>query len=292
MPVPRETLVAIAPNARISDEWALVLEAEGLRPRIVHGEAGWGVFVDEDLAPRAAAVLTAYREENPRPRGPTRRPTWQGDAPLVVGLLLAAGLLLFYFVTGPAAPGSPWFERGAASQRIVTGEPWRAVTALTLHAGREHVLANAVAGALFFTLWLRVLGPGVGAALLLLAGALGNALNAAVHAAGHVSVGASTVVFGAVGLLAGAAALRRDPGVRGRRRPWVVAAAGLALLGLLGTGGERTDVWAHAFGLLAGGLLGAGAAALLAAPPPRVAQWGAALLFVAVILAAWRLAPA
>lgn len=290
MPVPRETLVALAPARRLADEWALVLAAEGLRPRIVPGESGWGVFVaDEELA-RAEAALTAYREENRRDRRPARHRTWRGEAPLVVGLSLSVGLLLFYLVTGPAESGSEWSQRGAASARIVAGEPWRAVTALTLHADREHVLANAAAGGLFFVLWLRVLGPGVGLALLLLAGALGNALNAALQAPGHVSVGASTAVFGGVGLLTGAAALRRDGPVSARRRPWVVAAAGLALLGLLGTGGERTDLWAHAFGLLAGAGLGAGAAALGSGPPGGAAQWGAGLLAAATLLGAWALA--
>ena len=41
----RETRVAIAPSLRVSDEWALVLVAEGLKPRIVRAEVGWGVWV-------------------------------------------------------------------------------------------------------------------------------------------------------------------------------------------------------------------------------------------------------
>ena len=46
------------------------------------------------------------------------------------------------------------------------------------------------------------LGPGVGLWLLLLAGAGGNAVTAAVHGSDHVSVGASTAIFGAIGILA------------------------------------------------------------------------------------------
>ena len=75
-----------------------------------------------------------------------------------------------------------------------------------------------------------------------------------------------------------------------RRRPWVVAAASLALLGMLGTGGERTDLWAHAFGLLAGAALGAGAAALYPEPPRSAAQWGGGALLLVGVLGAWRLA--
>jgi membrane associated rhomboid family serine protease len=287
---PRETLIAIAPNPRVSDEWALVLAAEGLEPRIVRAEAGWGVWVAEAEAARAEAALAAYVDENRRTGTAARHPSWEGDAPLIVALFLTAALLLFHLVTGPAASGSAWFEQGAATARIVTGEPWRAVTALTLHADPGHALANALAGTLFFTLWLRVFGPGIGAALVLAAGALGNALNAGLQLPSHVSVGASTAVFGAVGLLAGVAALRREGGAGGRRRPWVVAAASLALLGMLGTGGERTDLWAHAFGLLAGAALGAGAAALFREPPRVTAQWGGGALLLVGVLGAWGLA--
>ena len=144
-----------------------------------------------------------------------------------------------------------------------------------------------MAGGLFLSLWFRVLGPGVGALLVLAAGALGNVLNAGLQSSGHVSVGASTAVFGTVGLLAGAAALRRE-GRPVRRHPaWVVVAAALALLGMLGTGGERTDIWAHAFGLVAGGLLGAAAAALWARPPGLALQLVCGALFALVIVAAW-----
>ena len=289
MPDPRETLVATAPSLRVSDEWALVLVAEGFKPRIVRTEAGWGVWVAEAEAPRAEATLAAYAHENRRPR-PAAHASWEGHTPLIVALLLAAALLLFYLVTGPATSGVVWFERGAATARIVAGEPWRAVTALTLHADPGHALANALASALFFTLCLRVFGPGIGAALVLAAGALGNALNAWLQLPSHVSVGASTAVFGALGLLAGVAAVRREGGAAGWRRPWVVAAAGLALLGMLGTGGERTDLWAHAFGLLAGAALGAGAAAALHEPPRIAAQWAGGVLLLVGVLGSWGLA--
>jgi membrane associated rhomboid family serine protease len=266
-----ETLVATAPSLRVSDDWALVLVAEGLKPRIVRAEAGWGVWVAEAEAPRAEAALAAYVHENRRAWTVARHASWEGEAPLRVALLLAAACLVFHL-------------------RIVASDPWRAVTALTLHADPAHALGNALAGALFFTLWLRVFGPGIGVALVLAAGTLGNVMNAGLHASSHVSVGASTAVFGAIGLLAGVAVVRRGGGSFGRRRPWVVLAASLGLLGLLGTGGVRTDLWAHAFGLLAGAALGAGAAAVLHKPPAVAAQWGGGVFFAAGVWGAWELA--
>lgn len=287
---PRETPVATAPSLRVSDEWALVLAAEGLEPRIVRTEAGWSVCVAEAEVSRAEASLAAYANENRGQGTAARSSSWEGNTPLATALLLVAASLLFFLETGPAVSGSPWFDRGAATASIVAGEPWRAVTALTLHADKGHALANAVAGALFFTPWLRVFGPGIGAVLLLAAGTLGNLLNAGLQASSHVSVGASTAVFAAVGLLVGVAGVRRPGDAFGRRRPWIAAAAGLGLLALLGTGGGRTDVWAHAFGLLAGAALGAGSAVLIHEPPPVAAQWGGGLIFAIAVLGTWRLA--
>src|SRR5207249_906367 len=83
---------------------------------------------------------------------------------------------------------SEWFQHGEAdATRMMAGEWWRAVTALTLHADAPHLLGNALAGALLVTAVCQQLGPGVGLWLVLLAGAGGNALTAAVHGAGPVA---------------------------------------------------------------------------------------------------------
>jgi len=282
---PGETPIRVASSARLAKEWSLTLMAEGLPVRVAPAGHGWGVWVPSAEAERAAALLELYlRENRRRPEVPT--PAWPGDGPLRAAVVAVAGLLLFFAVTGPAASDSPWLERGAAGPAILAGEPWRAVTALTLHADIAHALSNAVVGLLFFALTFRALGPGLGAGLVVAAGALGNAVNATLRATPYLSVGASTSVFGAIGLLAGLAAHR--PGRR--RRPWVIAAAGLALLAMLGTGGPRTDVWAHFFGLAAGGALGAAIGGWLQRPPALAAQvaWGG--LAVALVAASWALA--
>ena len=56
----------------------------------------------------------------------------------------------FLFFTGPVARYSGWFQRGTAVTGLVlSSEPWRAVTALTLHADTSHVLGNAISGTVF-----------------------------------------------------------------------------------------------------------------------------------------------
>jgi membrane associated rhomboid family serine protease len=72
----------------------------------------------------------------------------------------------------------------------------------------------------------------------------------------HNAIGFSTAVFGTAGLLSGMG-VHRERGAR--MRNWFVPlAAGLAILSLLGSGGERTDLGAHLWGLVAGIVLGIG----------------------------------
>jgi MYXO-CTERM domain-containing protein len=85
-----------------------------------------------------------------------------------------------------------------------------------------------------------------------LAGAFGNALNAALRPAEHSAIGASTAVFGALGLLAACAWRQRRRFEVGRLRRWTPIIGGVLLLGYTGTGGERTDVLAHVTGFLSG----------------------------------------
>jgi membrane associated rhomboid family serine protease len=134
------------------------------------------------------------------------------------------------------------------------------------------------------------LGPGVGTWLVLLAGAGGNALTALVHGPSSISIGASTAIFGALGILAARqfVARRRRSRASGHKG-WVVIAASLALLGMLGTG-PGSDVLAHVFGLLVGGLLGIGPALAQRRPLGRSSQWLLALAAGALVLACWRIA--
>ena len=183
-----------------------------------------------------------------------------------------------------------WFERGSAdAQKILNGEFWRTVTALTLHADVVHALSNAIAVALFLGVVSSVLGIGLGAALMLMAGAGGNLANAFLHGSAHVSVGASTSIFGAVGLLGGVAVITRGR-ASSKRRVWLPIAAAFALLAMLGTGGERVDIWAHLFGLLVGGVLGILVALTTPRPPGLAIQWACGGAAAAVLIYCWIIA--
>ena len=129
-----------------------------------------------------------------------------------------------------------------------------------------------------------------GAALLLLAGASGNLLNLALRAQAHLSVGLSTAVFAAVGLLTGLQLVHRT--TRSLRALLLPLGAGAGLLVLLGSGTGRTDVGAHFFGFVAGGCGGLLTGLLLPAHPSHRPQLQAALFALAatLLMVCWWLA--
>jgi membrane associated rhomboid family serine protease len=205
----------------------------------------------------------------------------------LAGLAMAGVLAAAYLTTGSREADGTAFRAGAAdAARILSGEVWRTATALTLHADASHLVANATAIALLGAAVCRTLGPGVGVALVVASGILGNAVNALLRGPPHVSVGASTAVLGAIGVLSGLAFTRQRRLPRRRARAWLPLAAGLALLGMLGSD-PRSDLGAHFFGFIAGIGLGA-TTGLVTRGPARPRTQGALLAAsLAVLLASW-----
>jgi membrane associated rhomboid family serine protease len=237
-------------------EWSLVLASMNISHAVREGRPGWVILVASDDHARAVEAIRLYEAENrnwPPPKSREFLPHARSLAAPFVMLLF----VLFYAVTGPASDTSRWFGRGTAvSELIVRGEIWRAVTALTLHADTLHVVGNAISGTIFLSALNRRLGDGRGPFAFVLGGSLGNILNALWYRAGHASIGASTAVFAAVGMLAATqVSIDRSKGPR----RWLERAApvvgGIALLGMLGAG-PHTDLLAHLFGLVAGLALG------------------------------------
>jgi len=276
-----------ARSRAVADEWLLVLAADGLAPRISRVAGGFRVDVPAECAERARASLISYSQENPPRRVTADRPP---PFDLAAGAGFAALIALFFAATGPRAAGTPWFAAGTADAwSILHGQIWRTVTALTLHADLGHLVGNALAGVLFIGAVCGQLGAGLGLALVLLSGAAGNGANALFHEVGHRSVGASTAVFGAVGLLAALGLLRRHArGSRGRRIAAPLA-AGLGLLAMLGTG-ENADLSAHLFGLGAGVLFGLTCARPLRQAPAAPLQWALGAGAAAVLAGCWSIA--
>jgi membrane associated rhomboid family serine protease len=289
-------LTAIGPVAseRKVKDWALVLQSMSVWHVIRRSYAGWVLLVNDADYASASTSIDRYEAENRDwpPRRTKERP--RHSSSLVIPVVFVA-LLAFFMVTGPSERGSFWFAHGVAvSSQVLSSAPWQAVTALTLHANATHVLSNVVSGTVFASAVQRRLGSGGAALAVLASGILGNVGNALYYralGADHGSLGASTAVFGAIGLLA-ATELLLHRTEAGRKRSWVEIAGpivgGFALLGELGSGGGsydefgrdlpvrdlKTDLGAHLFGFLAGLLIGVVTALVMRRRPTLAVDLG------------------
>lgn len=278
-------------------EWELVLKARHVpcRVRKSRGLEQWGVFVQPWFQERAVGELRLYMDENqpvPKPSVlPAPRPGELGPT-----LVLMACLSIFYAWYSTPHPSldlyAPrWLAAGSAhAEAILSGQWWRLLTALTLHADGPHLAGNVLIGGVFIILACRVLGSGLAWLLVIASGASGNLLNAMVLGASHNSIGFSTAVFGAAGVLSGIR-LAEGSGT-GIRRALVPVGAGLGILAILGAGGENTDLGAHLFGFVSGVALGLPSGFIVVRKGRPCRMLGGVLLTVAAgaPLVAWWLA--
>ncbi len=249
---------------------------------------------------RAQIELRSYALESrpppPAPPPPQLHPNaWLGCLGYVA-LLLAVDL---------AIANGWWrldaFELGELdAAQLQQGQWWRALTALTLHLDGPHLAANLAAGVWFGFLAARELGVGMAWLLVVIGAGLANLSEGLLGPSSHHSVGASTAVFTALGLMVAHSWRRRYHIPQRWALRWAPLIAGAVLLGWFGSGGGgeggqgadvQVDVVAHALGFAFGCVLGAAAALeAIAALLARVPQWLAGLGAVGAIGIAWCLA--
>ena len=178
-----------------------------------------------------------------------------------------------------------------STKALAAGEWWRPVTALTIHSGPVHLAGNLACLALLGAVACECFGAGVAWILILGAGILGNMSACLFHGEGYTSVGASTSGFGALGALTMYRLMQRLDASTSAAKEWkhiaLPAGAGIALVGLLGTG-PRSDLAAHAFGFIVGAMLAIPArrAGRTRLSTDRILQMATLLL----VLTAWRYA--
>jgi len=256
-----------------ADEVALLLASEGIATRLVPAGGGVVILVEREQLARATRIVL---EEHPRglvaaaaararpapaavPPAPER---WFGRASWVV-LALVAGCVLVFLAelrAGGSEERAALLALGASRPAHVrTGEYWRLVTAMFVHIGPRHLLANTVTLLVLGPALARALGAPRFAFVYVLAGAAGNVVSYRVMPPDVVSAGASGAILGVLGALGGQ---RLRFSASTRFRGWQVIAAILAYLAIAVGAGPAVDTPAHLGGLAAGLAIG------LVLPPP------------------------
>ncbi len=252
-----------------------------LRP---HGRY-WAIDVPEADRGRAVRSIALYLAEN-QPDG-AAQPYPVGQRTYSAVFVIAA-LAAVHWAIKPGLERRFFFNTyGADTERILDGQFYRCITALLMHADSGHLLSNAAGLAVFGTAVASMCGWGVGWFMILAAGALGNLGAALWYGAGHLAVGASTALFGAVALSAMMtfrSQLRQ--GTMRSWRAWAPLAGGLALLGFLGTG-PSTDLLAHLAGFISGLAIGGVYVAAVKDRLSQPIQVAAALTGLSTAAAAW-----
>ncbi len=257
--------IARFPSLDEAQENALVALAMGEAIRVENGDVPgeFDLQAEVDAAPRISDELREYAAESREKLLPTIIPSgWAKHPAGVFPLLLwAAALgLVFYFQTQDPSLA----DRGASSSIALMekGEWWRPFTALFLHGDGPHIVGNLASGAVFGMLVSKSIGAWKGWAMILLSGTAGNVVTSWVtYPEPFVSLGASTAVFGALGILSGSGLVENFR--ENIAHPWIrtlaPVIAGFVLLGWLGGAapGSNTDVLGHVFGFCAGVLCGA-----------------------------------
>jgi membrane associated rhomboid family serine protease len=286
----------LPPDEQKTLEWLAVLGAEEVPHRLVQSFGSWVIEVPQDLAEQARTAIEENERINENWPPESAKSIFpaedEHDTWTVFGA--AAFLSAAFWWFGDYVSENPYLRAGAAdSVRMLDGEWWRAITALTLHADFAHVAGNCVFLIVLGYYVCRFLGGGLGLLLILATGIFGNVGVALLSKGPHLSVGASTATFGALGLLCCMSAI--DAFKRTRQwksvfaRMWIPVAGGIAMLGMTGTA-PGSDLGAHGLGFALGFIF------MLPFPfvgskwLPHWAQKALELFCLFVVLFAWKAA--
>lgn len=236
--------------------FALVLISQGIEVVIQRGANGFDLKVGDEYQVRALEILELFYVENLGAGGGTKVPAvdhkiW-GPVWVVLVLVVVHWAADFYWIKGDMV-----LCYGSSALYILQGQLYRTITALFLHADLGHLVGNGVGIIVFGVPVCTLAGTLPGLLMILTAGASGNLATALLYRTAHLSIGASTSVMGAAGILTSFQTIQRIRGRRGFHLGlFFPLGAGIALVGML-SGGENTDVVAHLTGFGAGLVLGA-----------------------------------
>ncbi len=260
---PSDIRVSEGSFKQIRDE-SLVLLSQGISHRIDRSEDGpFQIFVEPEKRRTAQFQIRLYHLENPprndNPPLPLKfslQPLWVLAVPVVCTLLDFSDAVSQMNSAGIADAG-----------KILRGEWWRAITAMTLHGDGRHLAGNLVSGFLALSLLHYRIPLAKLVPFLAVASAVANFFVALTVQTNFRSLGFSGFVFAVIGCLA-VIEFRLMPrethGMLRRFAPLCGAASLAVFLGL----GENADILGHLYGFIAGILCGF-------IPKKKTLRWGA-----------------
>ncbi len=248
---------------QIRDE-SLVLLSQGISHRIERSEEGpFQIFVEPDKRRAAQFQIRLYHYENPPrnevPALPLKfsfQPLWVLLIPIVCTLLDFSDAFIQMHNAGIAD-----------ASKILRGEWWRTITAMTLHGDARHLAGNLVSGYLALSLLHYRISLAKLVPFLAVGAAVANFFVALTVQTNFRSLGFSGFVFAVIGCLA-VIEFRLMPrethGMLRRFAPLCGAASLAVFLGL----GENADILGHLYGFIAGIFCGF-------IPQKKTLRWGA-----------------
>jgi rhomboid protease GluP len=269
-----------------ADTYRLVLSSTGISHHVRKRGYGWEIGVKDTDYEKAVIAIENYLKENPEVQK-TEDPLYYKYQRTYTGIWVSILLIAFY-VAMTISDKSDMFVKtyGSSAFYILHGELYRSVTSLMLHAGPLHLMGNIAGIAIFGTAVCTIMGWGMGWLMILVTGMVGNLTNALLYRSGHISVGASTAIFGAIGILSAYQFFKKFNRSGQKMKAFLPLACGLALLGILGSG-AHSDVMAHLFGFLAGILLGCLYSLFVKRPIIKEYQAASFILTVCLLALAW-----
>lgn len=254
MVISENTSFISAPSRKVAEEYAILLISLSIDNKVVFNDGVWNLEVRSEDLEKACKEINSYESDGriERPKSRFSHIRFQKLNYLYFfGFLLA--LAVFHAIVYSYLELALIKAGRSSASAITDGHFYRAVTALTLHADLKHLLSNIFFGGIAVFSLATLIGTGYSWFLFLLSGAFGNILNAYFYGSAHNSIGASTAVFGVVGVLAGLQFLSRFR--EKKTYAWIPFAAAVGLLAMLGSS-EKTDIMAHFFGFVSGIPLG------------------------------------
>ena len=200
----QDDIAIVPPDDQKTLEWIAVLSAAEFDYGLSRADDGWVIHVPPSQSGAAQAEIAAYEADsrNWRPAVPAPIYSWQPPHHTTAALWGVVLLAAFYVWFGPYDAHSPIHRAtGADAEAILAGEWWRPITALTLHSGFVHLAGNVAILLFLGHVVCSQFGGGLGWTLMLGAGIAGNVAVAWLVRSGHISYGASTAGFGAIGIL-------------------------------------------------------------------------------------------